>query len=300
MASFCAREGKGILRARMILSGHCHDLSGQNREEIRNPPLFFVLSKLLATFTVPSNLIGLAVLLGLVLVILRRRKAGAFLLVAANLLLLAIGWSPIGSLSLIALENRFPPPVLQGPVTGIVVLGGAIDTEVSQERKTIALGDPGERLTKTAQLSALYPEARIILSGGLGDLMADGGKSESAFARDLLVEIGVPSERIEVEERSRNTCENAVESKAVATPRPGETWLLVTSAFHMPRAVACFRAAGFAVTPYPVDYFVRFGDLHQLSGSLSVGLYLTDLAAHEWLGLIAYHLAKGTELFPHP
>lgn len=270
------------------------------RGETGSRQLFFVLSKLFATFTVPSNLIGLATLLGLVLFMLRRRKAGASLLAAAGLLLLAIGWSPLGSLALIALENRFPLPALQGRVAGIVVLGGAIDTEVSQERKTIALGDPGERLTKTAQLSALHPEARILLSGGLGDLMAQGERSEAAFARELLVEIGVPGERIELEERSRNTCENAVESRAIAAPRPGETWLLITSAFHMPRAVACFRAAGFAVTPYPVDYFVRFGDLDRLSGSLSVGLYLTDLAAHEWLGLVAYHLAKGTELFPRP
>lgn len=262
--------------------------------------MFFILSKLLALFTVPSNLIGLAILLGLALVVLRWRKAGALLLVAANLSLLAIGWSPLGSIGLVILENRFPLPVLKGEVAGIVVLGGAIDTEVSQERQTIALGDPGERLTKTAQLSALYPQARIVLAGGLNDLMAKEGRSEAALARDLLVEIGVPAGRIELEERSRNTCENAVDSKAVAAPRPGENWLLITSAFHMPRAVGCFRAAGFAVTPYPVDYFVRLGDLRQLSGSLSVGLYLADLAAHEWLGLIAYSLAKGTELFPHP
>ena len=220
-------------------------------------------------------------------------------MVAAGLLII-VGWSPLGSAALLALENRFPQPELQAGVTGIVVLGGEIDTDVSNERETVALTDAAERLTKTAELSRLFPEARILLSGGINDLLAAHEKTEASLARDLLVRIDVSEARIELEERSRNTCENAVESKAIANPQPGETWLLVTSAFHMPRAVACFRAAGFPVVPYPVDYLARPSALRGPTPTIAAGLYLTDIAAHEWLGLLAYHLAKGTELFPAP
>ncbi|MGB3389745.1 MAG: YdcF family protein [Pseudaminobacter sp.] len=262
--------------------------------------MFFVVSKLFSAFMVPSNLIGLAMLLGIALFVLRWRKTGGFLLAAAAILLLCVGWSPIGTAALLVLEDRFPQPVIDGPVTGIIALGGSIDTDVTQERGVIAVNDTGERLTKTAELSRRYPDARILLSGGLGDLLLDGEESEAAIARDFLVEIGVPKARIEIEERSRNTCENAVESKVVAAPQPGQKWLLVTSAFHMPRAVACFRAAGFPAIPYPVDFLARRSDLSRPAASVSVGLYLADLAAHEWLGLLAYHFAKGTELFPSP
>jgi len=262
--------------------------------------VFFVVSKLFAIFTVPSNLIGFVALLGILLLLFRRRAAGTAFLLAAAILLVAIGWSPLGSLALLALEDRFPPPDVSGPVTGIVVLGGEIDTDVSNERGTVALTDAAERLTKTAEFSRLYPDARIILSGGVNDLLDTNGMPEAALARDLLIQIGVPEGRIEVEERSRNTCENAVESKAIAAPAPGEKWLLVTSAFHMPRAVACFRAADFPVVPYPVDFLARRSALRGPAPSVAAGLYLTDIAAHEWLGLVAYHFAKGTELFPAP
>jgi len=262
--------------------------------------VFFFLSKLFSIFAVPSNLVGFVALLGLVLLLFRRKVAGTLSVGTAAILLAVIGWSPLGSAALLALENRFPRPAISGPIAGIVVLGGEIDTDVSAERKTIALTDAAERLTKTAEFSRLYPNARILLSGGINDLLITHDRTEAALARELLVKIGVPADRIELEERSRNTCENAIESKAVAAPKPGETWLLVTSAFHMPRAVGCFRAAGFPILPYPVDYLARRSALSSLAPSVAAGLYLTDIAAHEWLGLAAYYFAKGTELFPAP
>lgn len=258
--------------------------------------MFFILSKLLDVFLFPSNAIGFLALAGLVLAVLGFRRAGGYALGLAAVGLLALGWLPIGSAALLVLENRFPQPQIGSKVTGIVVLGGEIDTHISAERNRIVLTDAAERLTKTAELSRRYPDARIILSGGL----SDRGRTESALARDLLVSIGVPAERIEIEERSRNTCENATQSKAVARPAPGDVWLLVTSAFHMPRAVACFRAAGFPIVPYPVDYYVSPPDLRRLMPTITAGLDNADGAAHEWLGLLAYHLAKGTELFPAP
>jgi uncharacterized SAM-binding protein YcdF (DUF218 family) len=260
--------------------------------------MFFVVSKLIEDLLLPSNAIGAIAALGLLLLLLRRRKAARILLVTAAALLLVMGALPAGKAALLVLENRFPQPVLPEAAAGIVVLGGAVDTHLSAERDTVALNDGGERITAAAVLAERFPDARIILSGGLGHLFAGRGKTESAYARDLLVQMGVAVERIELEERSRNTCENASESKAVARPKAEETWLLVTSAAHMPRAVACFNAVGFPVLPFPVDYRTRPSDLRQLPKSVAEGLVAADLAMHEWLGLVAYHLIKGTEFFP--
>ena len=91
-----------------------------------------------------------------------------------------------------------------------------------------------------------------------------------------------------------------MESKATANPKLGERWLLVTSANHMPRAVACFRAAQFPIIPYPVDYRTQRSDLWRPSSSIAGGLQAADLAAHEWIGLATYRFGKGTELFPSP
>ena len=118
----------------------------------------------------------------------------------------------------------------------------------------------------------------------------------------LFEKLGVPPDRITLESRSRNTAENAVYSKALVAPKPGERWLLVTSAMHMPRAIGAFREAGFPVEAYPVDYKTNgWQDLGSLVGSLSAGLRQTDTALHEWIGLIAYRLTgKSSALLPAP
>ncbi|MBN9292094.1 MAG: YdcF family protein [Hyphomicrobium denitrificans] len=97
-------------------------------------------------------------------------------------------------------------------------------------------------------------------------------------------------------------CENAAESLSALKPAPDQQWLLVTSASHMPRAVACFRAVGFKVVPFPVDYRTRGSDEYRRPiPSIALGLEATDLAAHEWLGLATYRFTGLTkELFPPP
>jgi uncharacterized SAM-binding protein YcdF (DUF218 family) len=114
--------------------------------------------------------------------------------------------------------------------------------------------------------------------------------------------LGIPADRIIVEERSRDTAENARFTKALADPRPGERWLLVTSAFHMPRSIGAFRRVGFAVEAYPVDYRTRGPeDLARPFASLGDGLRRSDIAMREWIGLLIYWLAGRTsELFPAP
>jgi uncharacterized SAM-binding protein YcdF (DUF218 family) len=105
-----------------------------------------------------------------------------------------------------------------------------------------------------------------------------------------------------MERQARNTKENAGFSRDIAKPKRGERWLLVTSAFHMPRSVGLFRKTGFEVEAYPVDWKVGTReDLLRYFIVANNGLELVDIGAREWLGLIAYRLAGSTDaLLPGP
>ena len=262
----------------------------------------FLVSKLVEFLLLPSNLIGFLAGIGVLALVLRRPRLSRAALVLATLLLMVGGWSPLGRAALMALEDRFPQPPLTEPITGIVMLGGAVDTHITAERGQATLNEAGERITAVAELSRRFPQARLLLSGGASDLASHEPVTESAVARDLLVGLGLEPQRVELEERSRTTCENAEQSLLVANPKVGDRWVLVTSASHMPRAIACFRAAGFSVIPYPVDYRTRgTADLRGPMVSIADGLQALDLAAHEWIGLATYRLFGRThELLPSP
>jgi uncharacterized SAM-binding protein YcdF (DUF218 family) len=263
-------------------------------------PMFFLVSKVLGYLVLPSNFIGLLGLFAIAALLFGYRKTGHTFLVVSVLLLAVFGWSPVGPAALAALEDRFPQPSISGPVTGLIMLGGAVDTHITGDRNSPALNEAGERLTAPAALARLYPEARILLSGGANHLVHDNSPTESQIARDVLLSIGVAAERIKIEELSRNTCENGSASAALFQLAPGEQWLLVTSAAHMPRAIACFRAAGVMVTPYPVDYRTRGdADFRRPVATIAAGLAASDLAMHEWLGLLIYRVLGLTDqLFP--
>ena len=259
--------------------------------------MFFIASKVLAFALTPSNVIGIIALLGVLTLILKRDGLGKSLLVASALMFAIDGWSPLGPTLLGVLENRFPTPQIEGRVDGIVMLGGAVDTHITTARHSDTLTDAGERVTETGMLATRYPEAKIILSGGSDHLVSVETMTESAVARDILTATGVRSARIVIEEDSRNTCENAIESRKLANPASGARWLLVTSASHMPRAVACFRRAGFDVIPYPVDFRTEGpADFLRPVRKAAEGLTAIDLAAHEWTGLISYWLFGLTDV----
>jgi uncharacterized SAM-binding protein YcdF (DUF218 family) len=264
--------------------------------------MFFTLSKLLGFFALPSNTLISIGLIGLLLLCTRYMRLASWLIVTSLVLIAIVGLSPLGNALILPLEQRFPPwDASHGAPDGIVLLGGMITPDVSSARGTVALNEAAERITATAELARRYPDARIVMTGGSGALIFDEGV-EAIFAVRQLEALGVAHERITAEEQSRNTIENAVFSRLVANPKPGERWLLVTSAYHMPRAMGVFRAAGFPVEAYPVDWRTRGPtDLVRLFSSLSDGLQRTDTAAHEWVGLFAYWITgKTTALFPAP
>jgi uncharacterized SAM-binding protein YcdF (DUF218 family) len=163
-----------------------------------------------------------------------------------------------------------------------------------------AVRDASERLFSAAALARLYPDARLILCGGIVNPYAKA-VPESMVMRDLLASIGVTPERLELETKSRNTYENAIYAMELAHPKPGETWLLVTSGTHMPRAVGSFRKAGWTILPYPVDYLTDGTASIGFDFELSKELRRMDLAAHEWIGLLGYSLLGWTdEIYPRP
>lgn len=261
--------------------------------------MFFIFSKALAFILTPSNLIIVIGVVGVLMIVVRWTSFGWFLLVTAIAGLAFAGWSPLGPALLMTLEDRFPKQEAPSNITGIVMLGGAVDIHITEARGSEAWNDQAERITAVAELANKFPNARIILSGGSGHAEAI---SESSIAQQALIAMGISETRLELETKSRNTCENASESAISAKPASTDTWLLVTSASHMPRAVACFRAANFLVLPFPVDYHTRGReDFSRIQESIAEGLSQVDLAAHEWVGLVTYRLAGLThELFPAP
>ena len=265
-------------------------------------PMFFPLSKILGFFAIPSNLIMSIGVLGLLLLPTRFARTGRAFAFASLIVLAVLGLSPLGNALIIPLEERFPAwgAAHEAP-DGIIVLGGAISPDVSAARDEVALNEAAERLTVAAELARRYPEARILLSGGSGALIYEES-AEAPFAMRLLQGLGIVRARILLEDRSRNTVENAIFSKALAQPKPGERWLLVTSAHHLPRAMGVFRKVGFPVEAYPVDWRTRGAkDVLRPFATVGDGLRRSDTAMREWVGLAVYWLTgRSSELFPAP
>jgi uncharacterized SAM-binding protein YcdF (DUF218 family) len=264
--------------------------------------MFFSLSKIAGFFTVPSNALAMLCVLGVLLLPTRFRRAASRILTVGVVLLLIAGFSPLGNWLLLPLTERFPAWSAAGRLPdGIIVLGGAIDPETSQARGSLEMDSAAERIVTMLQLARRYPAARIVFSGGSANLI-EMPVPEAPIAGDVLEDFGVPRSRIVLESESRTTAENAALTRDLVSPKPGERWLLVTSAFHMPRSIGAFRKVGFDVEAYPVDWRTRgWRDAWTPFGTLSTGLARTDIAVHEWIGLIVYWATgRGSELFPAP
>jgi len=264
--------------------------------------LFFILSKTLGAMLLPTNLlIGLGVV-GAILLLTRFARFGCKLVIASVLLLVVCGLSPLGTLLLYPLEQRFPPwDAGRGAPDGIIVLGASIEADLSVAHGTPVVKGAPDRIISAAALALRYPNARVVFSGGSANVISNDAR-EADFAGAVFESLGVAKSRLIMERASRNTVENAQFSKALVAPKDGERWLLVTSAFHMPRSVALFRKAGFPVEPYPVDWRVGArGDLLSFTNSAIDGLGRTDLGVREWVGLIVYWATgRIDEVFPGP
>jgi uncharacterized SAM-binding protein YcdF (DUF218 family) len=263
----------------------------------------FFIGKALWFLLTPSNSLTILTLGGIAAGWISggSRKALAVASLGAVGLLLC-GVSPIGFWLATPLESRFPA-LRQPPekITGVVALGGAIRLYDTVNADALSLNDSGDRLVALADLARRFPEARIVMAGGFGGLFGEGA-AESDLVRLHAATLGIDPSRLLVENRSRTTYENALYARELVKPAEGEVWLLVTSAWHMPRAVGVFRRVGFPVTPYPVDFRSpgpRFG--WRTYKEVARGLRLTDIMTKEWVGLLAYRLMGRTDaLLPGP
>jgi uncharacterized SAM-binding protein YcdF (DUF218 family) len=263
---------------------------------------FFNVSKLVGVFVTPTNLLLLLLAGGFVASRFRRLHSwGTRLALVAGAALGAVAVLPIGDGMLVLLERRFSPlescaDAGRVQPTGVIVLGGAVGSIRIGDRFEVTLGEAAERVTYAAALARKYPSATVLVSGGQA-FDNGSGRSEAEGMSELLVQLGVAPGRIRRESQSRTTAENAA---LVAEQTGSGRWLLVTSAFHMPRAIATFRQSGVDVVPAPTDRRVG-DDTEPLLFSASDNLKKVDLAAREYFGLFAYWLGgRSNELFPGP
>lgn len=262
----------------------------------------FVLSKLFWMAVQPLSLVFLLGLSSLLLMLLRWRRTALGALCAAMLVLFLTLYTTTGSYLLQGLEARFPRPASDpANVACMIVLGGAFETEVTTTRGGIELNQAADRFVEALRLALLYPNARILVSGGDGSL-SGAYEGDAAASVRFFQAFGLSPDRLVMETTSRNTDENAQNSRQILADHGLSNCLLITSAFHMPRSVGLFRKAGLAVTPWPTDF--------RTTGKIALGFDFTQptlnaqqmaTATREWIGLVAYRfLGRIDTVFPAP
>lgn len=262
----------------------------------------FALSKLFWWLAQPSRFFLIVFCLSSFLLLTKHFKLGRILLIATSSLSLLALALPLHIWFAAPLEQRFAlPDPMPEQIDGILILGGGVDQLLTEFHQQVSLNGAAERMTEAFALSRQYPTAKIIFSGGTALVNPKTNTKEADTAKAFFQDMGLAETRFQLEPDSRNTFENAVYSKALLQPKEDETWLLVTSAFHMPRSVGIFRQLDWEVIPYPVDYRVGHNLSEYIPVFFSEKLGIIDSASKEWVGLIAYRLlGRTSELFPKP
>jgi uncharacterized SAM-binding protein YcdF (DUF218 family) len=238
---------------------------------------------------------------GTFLTLTRWHRFGRYLIVAVLLAGAAIGYLPVADWVASPLEDRFsiPDPV-PDHVDGILVLGGGEDRRISGSRGVASMHEGVLHLLTASALLRAHPEAQLYFSGG-GASQTVTHPTESEIARVLLVEMDTDMSRVHFEDRSRNTWENFLYTKKLAQPEPDQTWLLVTSALHMPRSMGIARKLDWPVLAYPTDYRTVPAGRNHWPASMTGSLDTFSAALREWIGLAGYRLTgKIDTLFPGP
>lgn len=258
--------------------------------------LFFILSKIAWAFLSPTNLILIGFILGTLLLVLGFLPLAKRLLIIDAIIAFLIMGYPVGDYLIRPLEKRFPiltSADLPKKIDGIIVLGGGEDLPRTLSWHQPQIGDGGDRYFGAKALADRYPNAPVIFTGGSGQISLQHLGTEGSIARQLLTTIGIPSERLTIESNSRNTYENFKYVRKFL-PKSNGTYLLVTSAFHMPRAVGVARKFGVHVIPYPVDYRSNSRKIRRWDFDAFGHLKTLEPAWKEWIGLTVYYLTGKT------
>jgi uncharacterized SAM-binding protein YcdF (DUF218 family) len=250
---------------------------------------FFTASKLFGAIIAPGNFVILMLIIGLALSTTRYGRIGWWITFVTAGTLAVLLLLPVGSWVMSPLENRFPRPHLPDRVDGILVLAGGEKPELFAARGTGATIASEGRLVEAVELSRRFPQARIVFSG-----------VEADVARAAFEQMRAPMNQFTFEKRARNTWENLLFSKNLIGPKPGETWLLVTHAVSIPRAMGIAREVGWNMIAWPVDYqsgAVGYRSWFQFADNVRA----LETAAHEWIGLVVYRLTgRSAAWFPSP
>ncbi len=254
------------------------------------PAMFFVASKLFEYLAPPSHWLGLLVLATALCLMLRRVRAASICAGLAVLVLILAGTPLVNGLLIRGLEDQYPHPAWPAHVDGVLVLGSGEDAEILRLRGAPSANEGAYRLIAAMAAAQRYPDVRVVFTGGSG-LLIGAHNAEAETAHYVFNELGLDPRRLVLEPRARNTYENILFSKELVKPKPGDVWLLDTSAIHMPRAVAVARKLDWPMVPWPSDYITAPGGAG--AGLFDVGgnLGLTDYAMHEWIGMLAYRLS---------
>lgn len=254
--------------------------------------LFFVASKLVGALIRPDTWIVLAFGLILLALLLGRRRLAFWTALTAFLAVLGLAILPVADPLLRPIERIYPVRPELSRVDGIIVLGGGEDNRATAFWQEVQLNEGAERYTAALELARRFPQARLMFTGGSGALrdLNQIGLSEAAIAGRFFREQGIAEARLLLEGRSRNTAENARLGLALADPATDETWVLITSAFHMPRAMRSFQSAGWTgLVPWPVDYRSgRFSD--GIGWRLTEHMRDLNTAIRAHVGQLAYRL----------
>lgn len=243
----------------------------------------------------PTSLPFWLLLIGAALLPVRRSRWGRRLIGAGLALFVVLGLLPTGFWLMRPLEMRYAAPDLdQITPRAIVVLAGGEDLPASALRGAPEFTHASERLLTGITLARRYPEAELYLVGGIS---LPDGTTDTDLMLQTALDLGLPRRQIKIISSTRNTCENA---RATVTRLGREDLsrsLLITSAFHLPRAMLCFEAVNSTLIPVPVDYrtWVLEGPTSTFRLAPVANLLLADLALHEWAGLL-YYRATGRTL----
>ena len=263
--------------------------------------MFFLLSKILWIVINAFNVILALLMLGWML-LFKKPAAGKRLIGMGLLIIFFAGSGLLPGIMMRSLENRIPAGTIPSKINGVIVLAGMVNME-SSRKGLIELTEQSDRIIEGIIMLQKYPEAKLIITGGSGYLKQGENLKEADYLKKLAISLGVNEERILIERNSRNTHEHAVALAKILRAKEGGQWVLITSAFHMPRSFGCFKKEGLNVIPYPVDYKTTSNAPNNFS---LISLLPTignisnfGIAIHEWLGLVTYRLMNYTSsVFP--
>jgi uncharacterized SAM-binding protein YcdF (DUF218 family) len=256
--------------------------------------MFYFLSKLLYYFLMPLSWVAYLILWGIWTKQPKRRQR---LGIAALLTLFVWGNGYLFNLAVTSYESIHykNKPLYPFPYdVAIVLTGGIIETTPLTTDTTVQIGPHSDRLWQAVALYKQKKVAKILLSGGEVSLSGIlSSRSESVLAKKFLVEMGIPEAVIMVENQSKNTHENALNSTRLLKGIFGSKgrFLLCTSGIHLPRAQACFAKAGLITSPYATDIRSKpqrldWDNLYPRE----LIVYQWQLLLREWIGYGIYWL----------